>query len=140
METQEIDEKPISMNYDKAALNNCMIAAGQGVQIGGGAVTVTQKNVKLATEDEIKINAKLKTNDPVNHPSHYTSHPSGIECIEISKYYDFCIGNVFKYIWRSGLKSENGMSKDDKALEDLKKARWYLDQEIAMREKELNKH
>ena len=140
METQETDEKPISMAYDKAALDKCVIAAGQGLQMGGGVVTVTQKNVKLAMESETEINTMPKVNDSVNHPAHYTSHPCGIECIEISKYYDFCIGNVFKYIWRSGLKNENGMTKDAKALEDLKKARWYLDQEIAMREKELQKH
>ena len=68
--------------------------------------------------------------DPVNHPAHYTKHPSGVECIEIAKWYDFCIGNCIKYIWRAGLKSESGMTDNAKKLEDLKKARWYLDKEI----------
>lgn len=63
--------------------------------------------------------------DNVNHPKHYTSHPSGVECITISRHMCFNLGNVLKYIWRADHK--NG-------LEDLKKARWYLDDEIKKRE------
>lgn len=66
-------------------------------------------------------------NDPVNHPSHYNSHPSGVECITVTEHMSFCLGNAVKYIWRAGLK--------DDALQDLKKARFYLDREIAKREK-----
>lgn len=66
--------------------------------------------------------------DPVNHPKHYTSHPSGVECIVISEHFNFCIGNVIKYLWRA---NEKGAP-----IEDLKKARWYLDREIARREQE----
>lgn len=61
--------------------------------------------------------------DPVNHPSHYTEHPSGIECIQITEHMNFCLGNAVKYIWRAGLKNDN-------AIEDLKKARWYVDREL----------
>lgn len=75
-------------------------------------------------------------NDNVNHPKHYTSHPSGVECIEITKHYDFCIGNAIKYIWRAGLKSEQGYSSDEKQIEDLKKAIWYIQEKIKMLEKE----
>lgn len=64
--------------------------------------------------------------DPVNHPKHYTSHPSGIECIEITRHMSFNVGNAFKYLWRADLK--NGM-------EDLKKAKWYIEDEIKKREK-----
>lgn len=63
--------------------------------------------------------------DNINHPTHYTSHPSGVECIEITQHHNFCIGNVIKYVWRAGIKGE------DTKIEDLKKARWYLDREIA---------
>lgn len=70
--------------------------------------------------------------DNVNHPSHYTSHPSGIECISISQYYDFCIGNAIKYLWRAGLKSDEKLSKKEKQMEDLKKAIWYIKQEIKL--------
>lgn len=68
--------------------------------------------------------------DNINHPSHYTSHPSGIECIDIAEHHDFCIGNVIKYLWRAGLKSEDGISKKEKQIEDLKKAIWYIKREI----------
>lgn len=68
----------------------------------------------------------MKENDPVNHPAHYTSHPSGIECIQITRWMNFNMGNVIKYVWRAGNKGN--------ALEDLKKARWYLDDEIKRRE------
>lgn len=68
--------------------------------------------------------------DNINHPSPYTSHPSGIECIDIAEHHDFCIGNAIKYLWRAGLKSEDGISKKEKQIEDLKKAIWYIKREI----------
>jgi len=61
-------------------------------------------------------------NDNVNHPEHYTEHPSGVECIEITEHMNFCLGNAIKYIWRVGLK--------DNAEEDLKKAIFYLNREL----------
>ena len=64
--------------------------------------------------------------DAVNHPKHYTDHPSGIECIQITEHMNFCLGNAVKYIWRADLKHD--------AIEDLKKAKWYLEREIAKRE------
>jgi hypothetical protein len=63
--------------------------------------------------------------DPINHPPHYTAHPSGIEAIQITEHMNFCLGNVIKYVWRAGLKND--------AVEDLRKARFYLDREIARR-------
>lgn len=68
----------------------------------------------------------------VNHPKHYNSHPSGIECIDIVSHYDFNIGNAIKYIWRAGLKHEIGMTDKDKQIEDLEKAMFYLNDEIEM--------
>ena len=65
-------------------------------------------------------------NDPVNHPAHYTSHPSGVECIQITEHMGFNLGNALKYIWRADLKGD--------ALEDLRKAAWYVQREIARRE------
>lgn len=64
----------------------------------------------------------------VDHPPHYTAHPSGIECIEVVRHMGFNLGNVVKYCWRADLK---GMM-----IEDLRKAAWYLADEIAKREKE----
>lgn len=69
---------------------------------------------------------KETKHDAVNHPAHYTSQPRGVECIQITEHMSFCLGNVLKYIWRS---DEKGAT-----IEDLKKARWYLDREILLRE------
>lgn len=69
--------------------------------------------------------------EKVNHPKHYNSHSSGIECIEIARHYCFSIGNVFKYIWRAGLKKELGTEDIDKEIEDLEKASWYLNDRIS---------
>lgn len=65
------------------------------------------------------------TIDPVNHPVHYTAHPSGIECIQVTEHMNFCLGNAVKYIWRADLKHD--------AIEDLEKAVWYLQREIQRR-------
>lgn len=62
--------------------------------------------------------------DNVNRPEHYTSHPSGIECIEVTEHMNFNIGNAIKYLWRAGLKS------DKTHIEDLHKAAWYVSREI----------
>jgi len=64
--------------------------------------------------------------DPVNHPRHYTDHPSGIECIQITEHMGFNLGNALKYIWRCDLKRD--------AVEDLNKAIWYVQREIEKRQ------
>ncbi|WP_284262510.1 DUF3310 domain-containing protein [Roseicyclus amphidinii] len=69
--------------------------------------------------------------DMINHPPHYTAHPSGVECIEITEHYSFCLGNAIKYIWRAGLKT-------DDPVEDLRKAQFYLAREIARLEPEVD--
>jgi hypothetical protein len=58
-----------------------------------------------------------ETVDMVNHPPHYSGHPSGIECIDITRDMSFDAGNAVKYVYRCDAK--NGR-------EDLEKARWYL--------------
>ena len=63
--------------------------------------------------------------DPVNHPRHYTTHPSGVECIQITEHMGFNLGNAMKYIWRADEKNN--------AVEDLRKAVWYVQREIAKR-------
>lgn len=73
---------------------------------------------------------KEQKTDNVNHPAHYNSHPSGIECIEIARHHNFNIGNTIKYLWRAGLKSEEGMEDTVKQVEDLNKAIWYIQDEI----------
>lgn len=66
----------------------------------------------------------MTEHDAVNHPSHYTSHPSGIECLEITRHLSFDPGNALKYVWRVGLK---GAGTIGEALEDLAKAEFYLE-------------
>ena len=66
--------------------------------------------------------------DPVDHPTHYNAHPSGIECIDVVEHYPFNIGNAIKYLWRAGLKGD--------AIEDLRKAAWYINREIEKRERD----
>lgn len=64
----------------------------------------------------------------VNHPPHYTEHPSGVECIDIVEHMPFNVGNAVKYLWRAGHKGDR--------VEDLKKARWYVDREIKRLERD----
>lgn len=73
----------------------------------------------MTTEE---FNDKPTGRDMVNHPPHYNEHPSGVECIQIVEHMNFCRGNAVKYIWRAGEKGD--------PIEDLKKARWYIDREI----------
>jgi len=69
----------------------------------------------------------MKDEDPVNHPKHYTSHPSGVECIQITEHMNFNLGNALKYIWRADLKGN--------ATEDLEKAAFYINRELKRRMK-----
>src|SRR5260370_262182 len=62
--------------------------------------------------------------DTINRPHHYT-HMPGPECIEIAEHLSFCAGNAVKYIYRAGVKDPA------KHVEDLKKAAWYVNREIA---------
>jgi len=63
--------------------------------------------------------------DDVSNPPHYTQHPSGIECIQITEHMGFNLGNAVKYIWRCDLKNS--------ATQDLEKAIWYIQREIERR-------
>lgn len=75
----------------------------------------------------------------VNHPDYYNSHPSGIECIDIIRYYCFDIGNAIKYLWRAGLKKEMGLDEKQKEIEDLNKAIWYIKDRInQLKSKDIN--
>ncbi len=59
----------------------------------------------------------------VNNPSWYTSHPSGIACVELIEHLPCNLANAVKYIWRCGLKTTEA------PLRDLKAARWYVERE-----------
>lgn len=101
-----------------------------------GKVTAAFKAVDLASwlEDGSYALAepepKTNEHDAVAHPKHYTAHPSGVECIRIAEHMGFNLGNAVKYIWRCDLKQD--------AIEDIKKAIWYLQRELARRERAAN--
>lgn len=65
-----------------------------------------------------------KMSDPINHPDHYGGKDNPYECIKVVEAWGlgFCLGSALKYICRAGKKGD--------ALEDLKKAAWYLNREI----------
>ena len=82
----------------------------------------------MAKQSICRINERVNymREDKVNHPKYYTTHPSGIECIEITQHHDFCIGNAIKYLWRAGIKGA------DTEVEDLQKAIWYINKKIEL--------
>lgn len=86
-----------------------------------GVDIVTLPRVANPTANNL---AQGKKHDNVNHPKHYTSDPSGVECIEITRHRNFNIGNAIKYLWRAGLKDGNS------DIQDLQKAIWYIQDEI----------
>ena len=93
---------------------------------------MSEQEIRPMTPKEIEeINARAEARkktklDMVNSPPHYRNHPSGIECIQITEHMVFNLGNAVKYIWRA---DEKGL-----AIEDLKKAAWYIAREIKRRE------
>lgn len=81
--------------------------------------------ITMVDDPQGELFPDLAKDDPVSHPKHYRSHPSGIECIQITEHMGFCLGNAVKYIWRADLKGNS--------IEDLKKAVWYIEREIERR-------
>jgi hypothetical protein len=86
----------------------------------------------LTEEETVAYNARMKealneVNDPVNHPPHYTAHPSGVECITVIEHMNLCLGSAVGYIWRCDLKGN--------PIEDLEKAIWYIRREIDRRKR-----
>ena len=119
--------------HDRIQNRTCRFGIVVEPSSADGSVCVMYDGDKLPTRTnchELSLVSRVDA-DKTTNPPHYTKHPSGVECIEISEHFGFCLGNVIKYVWRAGSKGD--------ALEDLKKARWYLDREIANREKEASK-
>ena len=84
-----------------------------------------------------------ETDDQINHPSHYTwiKDKVGIEVIDITRHLDFDLGNAIKYILRAGKKpiNKSNSNLNVAAIQDLKKAIWYINDKIKMLENEINK-
>lgn len=108
---------------------------GEFILTNGKYNVYDDKRAFIGTVDTVDEAMKLlegetAEKDAVNHPSHYNADPSGIECIEIVRHRNFNIGNAIKYLWRAGLKDGN------KDVQDLKKAIWYIEDEIKRLEDE----
>ena len=89
----------------------------------GTVVHVDPANLLLRRRPEHPSRAASSLRaDPVDHPAHYTGHPSGVECITVTEHMNFNVGNAVKYLWRAGRKGD--------ALTDLRKAAWYVSREI----------
>lgn len=80
--------------------------------------------------------------DRVNHPGHYTwlKDTLGIEVIDLARQFNFNIGNALKYILRAGRKEEEGYTNAEKRVEDLRKAVFYLNDEITQMQKTEDEH
>lgn len=80
----------------------------------------------------IDRNDKEQKADNVNHPAHYTwlKDLCGIEVIDIARHMNFCLGCAIKYIFRAGHKKDASLTDTEKQIEDLKKAIWYINDEI----------
>lgn len=107
---------PAERQARKAALTGIMYGAGPQTFPGTGE---RRKEIDAMLKD---IRHEGIHHDPVSHPAHYVSHPSGVECITITEHFNFNRGNAIKYIWRA---DEKGST-----LENLRKAQWYLNREI----------
>jgi Protein of unknwon function (DUF3310) len=83
---------------------------------------ITGSRLVDTEHEELEGRIAALESDPVNHPSHYTSHPSGVEVIQITEHMNFCLGNAIKYILRADHKGNQ--------IQDLKKAVWYINREI----------
>lgn len=99
------------------------------IDVDGVGWALKTKDLQLIKFIDLTCDKPVQSvQDDVNQPKHYTSHPSGTECIEVVEHMNFCLGNAIKYIWRAGLKT-------DDPLKDLRKAKWYIEREIARIEK-----
>ena len=85
--------------------------------------TLAAKKVAVLMGMQAQMTPKKPAPDNVNHPAHYKV--GGIETIDFieAKQLNYNLGNVVKYITRADHKGNN--------IEDLKKARWYLNREIS---------
>lgn len=129
-------------DYVKFTLNNKSIF-GTVIESDGDYLKVSDGN-KVYEVDCSKIKVEkvsfLSTNkkEMVNHPDHY--HPGTYEAINVIEAwlgkegcFNFCIANALKYIARLDKKESDFLSKENKTIEDLRKAIWYLEYAIKMK-------
>lgn len=108
------------IKYDETTCNKCVL---HDTKYSTGGICID----KTLSDSDIEYMYRLVfgvETDPVNHPSHYTD--GKIEVIDFieDKKLGFCRGNAIKYISRAGKKDPT------KEVEDLKKAKWYIERRI----------
>lgn len=93
---------------------------------------IVTNEIKIDRTKFVENNTVSVKSVRIDHPSHYTwlKEKCGIEVIDIARHLDFCLGNAVKYILRAGHKTEEGLTDKEKAVEDLKKAAWYINDKI----------
>ena len=124
IQSHEIFHNAIYEEIEKISPSTAKLASAEIAKIAN--LLVKYGFLQYASQSE--RDHGMSTPDPVNHPPHYTAHPSGVECVQITEHMNFCLGNAMKYLWRAGLKGD--------AVEDLKKANWYIEREISRLEKQ----
>lgn len=100
-------------------------------------VRITDGPIKIYDERDLKLLHRSNDSytkpspryDEINKAAHYNKHPSGVECIDVIEHFNLNIGNIIKYCWRAGLKSND-------TIKDLKKAEYYIKREIKRLENE----
>lgn len=110
--------------YHPMIANPCVLCREQYGEGSLGYITLGDK-FQPKEREEIKVDTENKA-DMVNHPSHYQHGIEPIEFIE-SHNLNFNLGSVIKYIARAPYKGTE--------LEDLKKAKWFLEREIKKHDK-----
>jgi hypothetical protein len=131
MSWTQVDEPSPAERLEANEKNNVEVMrpthfpSGVEIDMAGETLEPITTRKKPTFKKEKKLSSSA--HDPVNHPKHYTEHPSGIECIQITEHMGFNLGNALKYIWRADLKNN--------AVEDLQKAVWYINREIDKRSK-----
>lgn len=131
--TCAVCEKKIEMasfKNGKVCSENCRSALEKSEKVDCEAYVLKdlEESKKLFDIQDSDFDDFEKENDPVNHPSHYTGHPAGIECIDVIEANTFYnLAAAMKYIWRV-----SWGSKDDD-IQDLEKAAWYIRREIDRR-------
>jgi hypothetical protein len=102
------------------------LTIAEAIQASEKTNTETMADIALKiSKGKAKVRKEKVKADMVNNPPHYTSHPSGVECIQITEHMSFNLGNALKYIWRADLKGS--------AVEDLEKAVFYINRELDKR-------
>jgi hypothetical protein len=121
--TSERSAEELRREYPGAPIEEHPTGGILAVWVGGGAPTSLPFPPGSYPAGARTAAPASAAHNPVDHPKHYTSSPSGVECIDVVEHLSFNIGNAIKYLWRAGQKGP--------VDEDLAKAAWYVERERA---------